>query len=249
MSTSISDNGQYPAIVQEAATNEIIFNVFKRHPWYRPILEHVSYEDGSKYLDIIKNDYGFLLKNIDKYKTNDSLGSPITYNYPEIGETSPTTLRYIKVLGEIVEEFGNLDGLDIVEIGCGYGGQAKMILDTYNVKSYTFIDLPSVLKLTEKYLIRLGIDMSNIIFKDITELTDDEKYDLFISNYAYTECSDEIREIYFNTVLTKSKMGYLTSNTLAPEIMDEEVINKIQNCIKRNENPHTGDRNFIIIWK
>jgi hypothetical protein len=112
--SSISDNGQYPILVQEALTNETLFNSFKRHPWYTPILEHVSYDDGIKYLDVIKKEYAFLLNNIDKYKTNDSVGNPIMHSYSELGSMSPTTLRYMKVLGDIVNNFGNLDGLDIV---------------------------------------------------------------------------------------------------------------------------------------
>ena len=51
------DNGYYPIIVQEALQNDATFSSFKRHPWYTAILEHVSYEDGNKYLEIIKNEY------------------------------------------------------------------------------------------------------------------------------------------------------------------------------------------------
>lgn len=247
--SSLSDNGQYPIIVQQASTNDEIFNTFKQHPWYTPILEHVSNKDGFKYLEIINSDYDFLLSNIEKYKTNDNIGNPIKYSYEGIGEISPTTLRYIKVLGDIINNFGSLDGLDIVEIGCGYGGQSKIIFDTYNVKSYTFIDLPEVLVLIKKYLSKFNINMDKLIFKDVTQLTENEKYDLFISNYAYTECSKNIRVKYFDTVLSKSKMGYLTSNFLSHETMDTEIINKIGNCIKIDEKPYTGDKNFIIIWK
>jgi putative sugar O-methyltransferase len=247
--SSISDNGYYPLIVKEATINEKTFDIFKRHPWYTPILEHVNYEDGVKYLEIITKEYEFLLPNIEKYKTNDSVGSPIKYTYQNIGEVSPTTLRYIKVLGDIITNLNDLNDSDIVEIGCGYGGQSKIILDTYNVKSYTFIDLPEVLDLTKKYLSRFGVDMSKLIFKDINSITENEKYDLFISNYAYTECEENIREIYFNKILSKSKMGYLTSNFLSKETMDNEVINRIKNATTIEERPYTGDKNFIIIWK
>ena len=246
--TSISDNDQYPALVNEAVINENTFNTFKRHPWYTPILEHVSYEDGIKYLDIIKNEYSFLLENITKYKTNDDIGNPIKHQY-EIGEMSPTTLRYIKVLGDLTKQFKDLTNLDIVEIGCGYGGQCKTILDTFNVKSYTIIDLPIVLELIKKYLNRFNIDMSKIIFKDITALDENEKYDLFISNYAYTECSYDIREIYFNKVLNKSNMGYLTANFLSPDVLENEIMSRVKNSFKIKEEPHTGAYNVIIIWK
>jgi putative sugar O-methyltransferase len=246
--TSISDNFYYPSIVSEAILNDNVFNIFKSHPSYTPILEHVSYEDGLSYLSIIENEYNFLLNNFEKYKTNDIIGTPKKHEY-KYGKMSPTTLRYIKVMGDLVNYFGNLDGLDVVEIGCGYGGQCKIILDTYNVKSYTLIDLPNVLELTKKYLLSLNIDISNIFFKDISQLTDNENYDLFISNYAYTECIDEIREIYANKILYKSKMGYVTANMLPLEILDKEIINKIEKSFKIKEIPYTGDGNIIIIWK
>ena len=247
-STSISDNGQYPTLVNEAVINENIFNTFKRHPWYTPILEHVNYDDGIKYLDIIRKEYDFLLKNIDKYKTNDNIGSPVKYDFG-LGEMSATTLRYIKVLGDLTKQFNDLNGLDVVEIGCGYGGQCKIILDTFDVKSYTIIDLPIVLELIKKYLTRLNINMDKIIFKDITTLNDDEKYDLFISNYAYTECSDDIRDIYFKKVISKSNMGYLTANFLSPDVLEQEIMSRVKNSFKIKEEPHTGDGNVIIIWK
>jgi putative sugar O-methyltransferase len=205
--TSFSDDGKYPYIAQQASIDDEVFKTFKTHEWYTPVLEHVGHGDGLIYLEIIKNNYNFLLSNIEKYKTNDNFGGPIKHDYDNFGKMSPTTLRYIKVLGDIVNNFGDLDGLDIVEIGCGYGGQSKIIFDTYNVKSYTFIDLPVVLNLIKIYLSNFNIDVNKLIFKDINQLTDNEKYDLFISNYAYTECSENVRNTYFEKVISKSKMG------------------------------------------
>lgn len=246
--TSMSDNNYYPLIVKKSVEDDEMFKIFKSHEWYTPILEHVSEYLGQQYLEKIKSDYPFILKNITKYRTNDSIGSPSTYNYIEIGSMSPTTLRYMKVLGDLSKNFGSLNDLDIVEIGCGYGGQCKIIMDTYNVNSYTFIDLPSVLELTKKYLSYFGYDMNKFIFKDISNLTENEKYDLFISNYAYTECSENIRDIYLNKIILKSKMGYITSNFLSKETMTNEIVNKINNCYITDEVPLTGSNNFIILW-
>jgi hypothetical protein len=51
---SVSDNGTYVAAVQSAIKDYKCFLTFKRHPKYREILEHVSQDDGQKYLDIVR---------------------------------------------------------------------------------------------------------------------------------------------------------------------------------------------------
>lgn len=247
--TSTSDEFEYKSVVSQAVNDEDVFQTFKRHDWYRPILEHVSYEYGLGYLDVIKQDYPYLLEKIEKYRENDIIGSPVT-NLFEVGEMSPTTLRYMKVMGDLNHHFGSLDGLDIVEIGCGYGGQCKIVTDTNDVKSYTLIDLPEVLELTKKYLERLGTDMSKLIFKDINQLADDENYDLFISNYGYTECFADVRAVYLQKVVYKSRMGYLTANAaIDPDVLDQEITNRFEGSFKIDEKPYTGHLNFILIWK
>ena len=46
----------------------------------------------------------------------------------------------------------HLDGLDICEIGGGYGGQGKMILDRFVPRGYTIMDLTEPLALALHYL-------------------------------------------------------------------------------------------------
>jgi hypothetical protein len=59
----------------------------------------------------------------------------------------------------------------------------RKILETFNVKSYTLIDLNQVLKLTKKFLEKTNTDLSKIKFKTSEEL-DNEQYDqyLFVNN-------------------------------------------------------------------
>ena len=114
---SLSDDGRYVAFVRSALRDPKIFAEFKRHPDYRAILEHVSEEYGRKYLDlIVRNDAG-LLGKMEQFKKNDLLGSPFLAHYPETGEISPSTLRYVYVASELRRLFGSSLGGKIAEIG------------------------------------------------------------------------------------------------------------------------------------
>ena len=131
MKTSISDYLEYKNVCLEASINDDMFNNFKRHPHYTPILEHTSYDLGLGYIKwLLENDFN--TNKLEILKTNDEQGNAVLELYPEpFGYISPSSLRYIKVLIELEKLFGNLDNKNIVEIGVGYGGQCKLINDYF----------------------------------------------------------------------------------------------------------------------
>ena len=48
------------------------------------------------------------------------------FDYPDVGTMSPTTIRYIKNVSDIINAFGT--GMkSIVEVGGGYGGLCKVM--------------------------------------------------------------------------------------------------------------------------
>ena len=53
--TSLSDAGDYPVFCDMASENDRVFSTFRRNPIYNVVLEHVSYEQGLKYAEIIDN--------------------------------------------------------------------------------------------------------------------------------------------------------------------------------------------------
>src|SRR5439155_585481 len=108
-------------------------------PAYTDMLEHVSYSQGNDYLNIILNEYPDLVKKFSAFRENDAIGDPRTYLYEKHGLFSPTTLRYIKIAGDIRARFGDLSRMHIVEIGGGYGGQCKIIHDLCGFARYTII--------------------------------------------------------------------------------------------------------------
>lgn len=173
----------------------------------------------------------------------------MTYQEP-YGQITPSTLRYTKVLAELEEMFGSLDDMNIVEIGAGYGGQCKIINDYFKPKSYTLVDLPEILTLDKRYLRKFGY--KNILYRTQEELTNTKKYDLLISNYAFSECERSVQYDYIEKLLKNSSKGYLTYNNTS-QIFNVDSINGVEfinvfPCLERAEIPLTGP-NSIYYWQ
>ena len=251
---SISNNNTYPQVCLAAAEDDNIFDRFKTIPQYTEILEHTAPETGAGYLEVIKRDNPQLLedKYITKFKENDIYGGSSKHLYQDI-EIAPSTLRYIKVLSDLIKFFGNLDGFKIAEVGGGYGGQCKIINDFFKIESYHIVDLPDVNKLSKKYLDKLNV--KNVRFSSVEDLVI-AKYDLFISNYAYSELDSNLQDIYKTNIIDTSKNGYMTCNFISDIFMNpsefysrEKLIGLKDKVEIHNEEPLTHPNNFILTWK
>lgn len=252
--SSFSELTTYPQFCMQAAYNEELFMNFKKAPVYTEVLEHVTYEHGKKYLEIVLHESPTFREKFDLFRVNDTQGNPVTYSYDAAGLFSPTTLRYMKVASDLKNQFGSLDTWNIIEIGGGYGGQCVILSKLFKFASYTIVDLPGPLALTEKYLKNLGI--TNVIFKTSDELIEDQKYDLVISNYAFSECNSSLQEEYLKKVLYKATTGYLTCNfielreinILTKDALIQRLNNKNIICKELPEVPLTASNNYIIVW-
>ena len=245
VSTSISDNQIYPQVCVQACNDDNAFNNFRRNPIYNEVLEHVSQYQGTQYLQEISKDSNILSK-INDFKSNDDYGNPRIYEYPNIGFFSPTTLRYIKVLTDIKKYFHTINNLDICEIGVGYGGQCRIINTYYKPNTYCLVDLQCALSLTKKFLNNYIIE-TPIIYKTMDEL-DNKKYDLVISNYAFTELTKSVQDIYLEKIILNSKMGYITYNEISSSYKLDELIKIIPKSKVYKEVPLTAPTNCIIMW-
>lgn len=248
---------RYEKICLLAYANESVFNTFKRHADYRAILEHVTKKQGQSYLDVIRKEGGDLLRYLNNFSKNDLYGKPFKFTY-EIGEFSPTTLRYIKVLCDLKNIFGNLNNFNIIEIGTGYGGQCKIIADVFDYQHYTIVDLPKVIPLIKKYLLKLNVKKTDFFTPD--ELTEEKSCDLVISNYAFSECTRQAQDDYIKKILNNAKRGYITYNydccrergvdSLLP--YNKKAITQILSSKHTlrilEERPKTAPQNFIIVW-
>lgn len=250
--TSASDNYRYPAFCELASKNNAAFSNFKRDPTYTQILEHVSKEHGKQYLKHILNDSD-IINNLSEYARNDDYGNPRTYYYRDIKRhISPTTLRYLKVLYDLKHYF-NLDDVNsIAEIGCGYGGQCRIILEKHAIQEYYIVDLPQVLLLIRRFLSNFEDVNTRTKYVCMENLPGDKSYDLVISNYAFSELKKPIQDEYLDKIILKSKRGYITYNSLSYDLLggysDTELLSIIPNSIKSPEYPLTYPGNCIIMW-
>lgn len=225
--TSCSDNGLYPAFCLKAAKDENTFSTFRSNETYKSIVETLKSSWGQQYLDIIVKNTPEFIDSLRFFETTDHVGGPELSSY-KIGRWpwsksynfSPTTMRYIKVLSDLKLSFKDLTNFNIVEIGGGYGGQCKIINDAYKINKYIIYDLPEVLELIERYLNEFNI--TNYELRTIQTLPKVEKYDLVISNYAFTELNAVLQQKYFKHILTNSNNGYLTCNFNTHTFEDEQ---------------------------
>lgn len=251
--TSISDNSEYKECCKLFVSDDTEFENFKQHPHYTKILEHATRDQAEECIPLIVN-AGVDLERLDILRTNDDQGSPTLEDYTDarFNQISPSTIRYMKIVGDMLDIYSSLDGFDIVEIGVGYGGQCKLLNDYFKINSYDLVDLPEVLELTKKYLDKY--DYSDV---NAWDQESEKEYDLVISNYAITECDREIQEFYIENIVKKSKHGYITCNYISDRfninsMSQEEFIEKLEIPSDKlyiiDENPLTFPGNKVLIW-
>jgi hypothetical protein len=147
-----------------------------------------------------------------------------------------------------------MDRWAIVEIGGGYGGQCKIITDIFKPRSYTLVDLAEVLPLTQKYLKRLHV--KNVRYRTPPQLDSRQKYDLVISNYAFSECAKNIQDDYIKKLLNRARRGYITYNDESarapfPLYNQREMIKILARRHPLHvlaERPPTGSHTFLLVW-
>jgi hypothetical protein len=248
--TSVTDHVGYTAFCAAAAGQSEVFAAFKGSPVYREVLEHVTPEQGKIYLARVLEQSPELVPLFDRFRENDRLGSPATYDYGEHGRFSPTTLRYAKVLSDLLLLFGRPDGWTIAEIGCGYGGQCFVVSTAAKPASYALIDLDECRALQRVYLERLGV--AGTQFPSPDELDPDASYDLVISNYAFSECRREVQQHYLDSVLGRARRGYVTCNWIAPPGYEtftrDELLEALPGSTFLPEVPRTAPANALLVW-
>lgn len=243
---------------ESAVKDESIFNVFKRDKDFNTILEHTQDEYSHVFMSQILNKYSNYIQDInwELIKENDLLGDPYKIEYQELSKVvtldnyimAPSTVAYTFKALDILSHMkkSSLDDIRIVEIGAGYGGQCKILLDlapifNINIKSYTLIDLYWPNELQKKYLKKLGY-IDKVKFISYESLVDNNRkmpaFDYLISVYALGEFSKDIQQFYIDK-LKDLQYYYVVWNT--PSIHEYFLLADIE-----NEVPKTGPANVVI---
>jgi putative sugar O-methyltransferase len=228
---AISDKmmGLYAQSCIECASDDERFENFKQDSGYTTILEGAPKLFFDYYLQAVKSheNYKTFLDNIDKFRINDTLGNPDIYVDPEVGEFSPTTLKFafnaIDIIS-FIDKFGDRSKLkNIVEIGGGYGGLCLILSGFFEFDQYTLVDLPETCKLIDKYISNFPHLNGKVKTLPCDELHkfEDEEIDLTIAVNSLSECDLDTQLIYFDKFVSKSNFGYIVRNPDNYERMEE----------------------------
>jgi hypothetical protein len=246
MTTSISDNATF----RNACKFANLAN-FKVDPAINQIFEHVSIPFGEEYAALIRKQYPELAARAADFAVNDLIGGSIDRVETNGAALSPTTLRYVKVAGDLLA-MGVDAAESIVEIGAGYGGQC-LILDVLRPGSkplYVIYDLPEAGELQKKYTEAHGIDYVEWLSAEDTPL---DRCDFCLSNYAFSECTRAQQEWYLDNVILRSTHGYMVLNFISEHFglasySVQELLNRIPNSWAEADKPWTSYSTVILRW-
>jgi hypothetical protein len=238
----------YEACIEQTLKQDIKEWQFKSNPSYTAILEHVTRTYGEEYYTEIMNRYSSFF---NEYKTllmglcvlNDTIGNPKKETFEGFTTCSPTNLRYIFHTLLIFSHMKglNINTMDIIEIGGGYGGLCFFIhalapIHGLKISSYTIFDLPAALKLQRRYLENLSLH--NVRTEHLDSFATLKTNSFLISNYAFSEIPMELQIKYTNKVLNPYvSHGFLTWNFInVYQFIKDKVLKIIPDIPKTPQN-------------
>lgn len=184
-----------------------------------------------------------------KFSLNDRIGSPNLYIFDGI-RVSPGTLRFIKVLSDVIRFFPPDKIQNIIEIGSGYGGQCLIFRQWKPEINYTLVDIPESLAVANRYLLINNIEHKFISTENIQV---ENEYDVCISDYCLSEMDKDGVQFYLDTVLSKCQFAYITSNSIGQPLQDlMDQLGTVFTVVRAiSEEPKTSfhDNSIIMCWK
>ena len=222
----------YDDVCLKIASDDNLFENFKKIEEYSPILEVGHKILFDTYLEHIKNlkNSELFFDNLDKFKINDGIGDPDLYEDPVVGKFSGSTLKFafnaLEIIYFIESQGKDLNSIkNIVEIGGVYGGLCLILSGFIDFDSYTLIDLPNVCKLVEMYVEQFPQLKGKVKTLPCTDLTDVsfDSIDLAIGINSLSECNLEVQLSYFSKVISKSNFSYIVRNPDTQEKWDDHL--------------------------
>lgn len=231
-----------------ALTTDEGFSRFKSEKHYKKVLEHTGYKFGRGYLSVL-SDRGFQIP-LNFIRIQSKIGDPEIFEYPKLGEISPSTLRYLKVVSDLDFLFPGWKSQNIIEVGVGYGGQFCAFRELGYKGNYLGIDFEVVAKLALKYASATDPEngASFLGFDSALPISMDH---VFLSNFAFSEFDPETQEFYLEKYIRNSSRGYLMWNQLSELYrggMTAESLRKIVSGRILDEEPLTHPGNCLVVW-
>jgi hypothetical protein len=210
--------------------------------------------DGNMFAQYVAASNGLLAK-IEEFRKLDTIGNPPLESYSVVGSFSPTTLRYICLADQIQKMVSLPESAVIAEIGAGVGGQCYILSQLRPFSKYYFFDLPEVELLIAKVMNALHLSNTYCIPMD-AELPE-ERIDLVISNYAFSECDREVQMEYYERIMKKADRGFIIYNQISKDNgIDSLTLNEFVQLLKNDgirpriytEPLSTAPGNRLIVW-
>lgn len=198
----------YRSICEKAASDPQYFKNFRSLEEYAHVAE---LQDGTPFANyLLQQGSASTLAQLKNFKKLENIGSPSLTYYPFIGNFSGTTLRYITIADDILKRFSLPENPKIAQVGAGFGGQCYILSQLVPFSQYYICDLPENNALTYKVLDSLKVP--NARFMPTYLNLPEESVDLFISNYAFSECDKKLQMGYIERIIKKADRGYLLYN-------------------------------------
>jgi hypothetical protein len=229
--TSVSEDQDFPATCLAAIDDSQRWRVFRSYdrPWPNN-MPGLVFAQCTANNATAEHTFGRILlgrvkaiepKLLDCYlrqfAATDEVGSPSHVASYGLSHTlSCKTIQQMSDIASIVQLLGHaLNCAHIIEIGGGYGGLAKNLIDVVRPTSYTIVDLPEALLLQSRFLSSFNTTRDAVHYVEFfTNQTNAisslrHEYDLCISTSAFGELRYEPRKLYFDTIFTRCRSGYL----------------------------------------
>ena len=254
--SSITDSQpEYKRICLLASQEDAVFQTFRQEGPYMYYLGEPNGEIHQQVSAFILRLYPEIFKKSPELLRLDEVGDPLRYSSIDNLVCSPVLMRYVAVGVDLLRYFLTIDDLDVVEIGGGFGGQCFVLQTMFRPKSYTIIDIPEALALQKRVLSHLG--MTNVRYLTPEEAYNGVNCDFVLSNYAFSECNQQVQELYMRHVLANSQSGYMIMNQIASqfripaknkELLVQQLCKLQPNCKEHPEFVSTHPKNYTLIW-
>ncbi len=250
---AIYDQLAFAQACARACQDEAAFAEFKRDPYFNLLWENHSFEDGLTALYHIEEKYPHFLPLLERVRSCDALGHPRTFDYARFGVFSPTTLKNVEFAAHLQDQFGDLAGKTVAQIGAGAGSLCQLIKELFPVKEYILVDLPEQLALARKVLEAQGV--TGMTYLTPEELSKTTQYDCVISDYSFSEFSKPVQKVLIDRLLMPSKAGYLRCHTFPKHfgvepLLASELMRILQHKEQFESSELHGDRaDYFLSWR
>lgn len=157
-----------------------------------------------------------------------------------IGGVSFAEARYEAIADRFEVLFGPMDGWTVLEVGGGYGGQARVLFERWAIYQYVIADLVVAQQLQSVYLAERGRRLGALMVGSP---------DFAFSNYALSEIEAK-QQTRLARIMATAPRGYITWNgwTVDDGLQKDELQALIPGSVWIPEEPASRPENACLVW-